>query len=135
MRDSGKRIDAAALTVCEVDREGAHVRLSMTDQSGENACLVLPLECVTQLLMTLPEVVQKAMRRSYRDPSLRIVFPLTSFAVELGEPDDAGQHQYILRLHTAGGFGVSFTSSSDGLAELAQSISSGVQEAAPLRLS
>ncbi|HEV7714562.1 MAG TPA: hypothetical protein VGO53_03140 [Steroidobacteraceae bacterium] len=115
-------IDAAALTTFDVDPDGTNVRIHVRDRSGSPASLVLPAACVNQLLMTLPRMVQTALRNSHGDDSLRLVHPLNQFRLELGEASPGGMAQFILTLETGSGFGVSFAASEELLACLARSI-------------
>ncbi len=116
------QIDAAELTTYDVDPEGEFVRLHLEDHNGQVATVVLPTQCLTQLLMSLPDMVQKALRNRHGDDSLRLAHPLESFNVELGEPSPAGTPQYILTLATSGGFAVSFSGSHSDLASLGGAI-------------
>lgn len=120
--ESIKQIDAAALTTFEVDPDGARVRLNVRDRNGGPAALVLPAEALSQLLMTLPSIIGQALRNGRRDESLRVVYPLERYRLELGEVSSEGVRQLILTLETAGGFAVSFAASADCLACLARSI-------------
>jgi hypothetical protein len=119
-------IDAAELTTYDVDPEGQFVRLHLKDHSGQAGTLVLPTDCVTQLMMSLPGMVQKALRNLQGDDSLRLAHPLESFNVEAGETSTTGTRQYILTLATAGGFAVSFSGSETDLASLGGAISNDV---------
>jgi len=53
------QINAAELTTYDVDPEGQFVRLHLRDQHGAPGTLVLPTDCLTQLLMSLPEWSKK----------------------------------------------------------------------------
>jgi hypothetical protein len=55
--------------------------------------------------MTLPGVIDKALRTRSRDQSLRYAYPLASWAVEQSSDLTRG----IVTLRTAGGFGVCFS--------------------------
>jgi hypothetical protein len=120
------QINAVELMTYDVDPDGQFVRLHVRDREGELATLVLPTECLTQLLMSLPGMVQKALQNRHGDDSLRLAHPLESFTVELGETSPSGTRQYILTLSTAGGFAVSFSGSSSDLASLGGAISNDV---------
>jgi hypothetical protein len=120
------QINAAELTTYDVDPEGQFVRLHLRDRSGNPGTLVLPTDCLTQLLMSLPSMVQKALRNRHGDDSLRLAHPLESFNVEAGEALASGARQYILTLCTSGGFAVSFSGSDTDLASLVGAISSHV---------
>jgi hypothetical protein len=119
---ASNQITAAELTTYDVDPQGRFVRLHLQEQSGQQASLTLPTECLTQLLMSLPEMVQKALRNRHGDDSLRLAHPLESFNVEVGETCPSGARQYILTLATAGGFAVSFSGSDTDLASLGGAI-------------
>ncbi len=100
----GAEFEIAELTLFESAQDGTSVRLGMKDAAGRPLSLRMPLECLNQLMMTLPGIVRQAMQRRYRDPSLRIVYPVTQFQVELA---DDGETR-ILTLETPDGFSVSF---------------------------
>jgi hypothetical protein len=120
------RIDAAELTTYDVDPDGQFVRLHMREQDGQFASLILPADCLTQLMMSLPEMVQKALRNRHGDDSLRLAHPLESVNVEAGETSAGGVRQYILTLSTVGGFAVSFSGSDTDLASLVGAICNDV---------
>ena len=119
---SVSQIEAASLTTFEVDADGSSVRLYVRDRGGRPACLVLPTACVNQLLMSLPRMVQTALRNAHGDDSLRVAHPIESYRIELGEPSAAGVPQFILTLETSGGFAVSFAASGELLGGVARSI-------------
>jgi hypothetical protein len=50
----------------------------MEDVTGRSVSLYVPVECLNQILMTLPGMVQQAVQRRFRDPTLRIVYLLQS---------------------------------------------------------
>jgi hypothetical protein len=116
------QIDAAELTTYDVDPQGEFVRLHLEDLGGQPRTVVLPTACLTQLLMSLPGMVQKALRNRHGDDSLRLAHPLESFNIEMGEPSPTGAPQYILTLGTSGGFAVSFSGSHSDLASLGGAI-------------
>jgi hypothetical protein len=53
---------ASALTTFEVALDGSSVRLNLLDQEGRPASVTLPAQCVNQLLMTIPRMVETALR-------------------------------------------------------------------------
>lgn len=98
-------IDSQALTTCAVAPDGKTVSLGFTDTSGRHVAVRLPLEQASALAMTLPALIEQALRRQFRDDSLRFTFPLGSWAVE--QSPDPGTN--IVTLRTPDGFGVCFT--------------------------
>lgn len=121
-----REIHASALTTFDIAPDGAKVRLHVRDGAGLPATLVLPTDCLSQLLMTLPRMVQAALRASHGDASLRLVHPLAGFRFEAGEADAAGRQQFILTLETGDGFSVAFCAPEPLLASVAQSISDDI---------
>ena len=117
-----RKIDAAALTTFDVDPDGGYVRIHVRDHDGAPASLVLPASCLNQLLMSVPLMVQTALRNRYGDDSLRLVHPLDSYCIELGPTDTDGVQRFILTLETGGGFSASFALTSDLLRRIAHSI-------------
>ena len=124
MDEPTRQIDAAELTTFDVEADGQSVRINVRDHAGRPAALSLPADCLTQLLMALPKMMQKALHNRYRDPSLRVTYPLESFNVELGNASTSASQQFILTLGTPGGFSVSFSASSAEMAHLGGALSS-----------
>jgi hypothetical protein len=92
------------MTVIEAAPDGSVVRLSMKDVVGRPVSLVLPFECLNQLIMTLPGVARKALQLQHGDPSLRVVYPASRSQLELAND----LKTRILTLETPDGFSVSF---------------------------
>jgi hypothetical protein len=99
------KIHSRALTTCEIAPDGKMISLGFTDATGQPVAVRLPLEQAGALAMTLPALIEQALRRQFRDDSLRFTFPLGSWAVE--QSPDPGTS--IVTLRTPDGFGVCFT--------------------------
>ncbi len=123
-----RRIQAATLTTYDVASDGSHVRMHMLDQDGQAASLVLPTTCLNQLLMTLPAMVQAALRNGPGDGSRRLVHSIDECTLESGEADARGVEQLILTLTTSGGFSASYVAPVETLASVAHSILNQVPE-------
>ena len=93
-----------SLTTCQVDSAGDTVRLNFRGEGGAPASLELPLDCVRSLLMTLPGVIERALKTRYGDDSLKLVYPMADWSVET----DAWSDHRILTLATPDGFKVAF---------------------------
>jgi hypothetical protein len=119
-------IKAVALTTFDVGPDGETVRLGVRDQAGREASLVLPTLCVNQLLLTLPRIIEAALRRSRNDDSLRLAHPLEAFTIERGERNGAGEVRYIVTLHTDEHLQVSFAATRHLLGSMAFSIAEDV---------
>lgn len=112
------QITAAELTTLDVEPGGQSVRMNMRDSDGQPAAVVWPFQCLTQLLMTLPSIIQRALRQQHGDASLRLVHELKGYSIELGEESAAGVRQLIVTLATNGGFYVSFSMSETELTSM-----------------
>jgi hypothetical protein len=91
------------------------ISINVIDENSQPGSLVLPSESLRSLIMSMPEMMQQALRRRYRDPSLRLVFPLGNWSLETStEPG-----KLILTLSTSDGFAVSFAVTPNELKQLA----------------
>src|SRR5262252_10679907 len=95
-------IRGAQLTTFDVAPDGQSVSIHVTDEQGEPATLVLPSDCLHALMMTLPEMVRRSLQARFRDPSMRVVFPLGSWNLERSVVPGA----VIVTLSTEDGFSV-----------------------------
>ena len=50
------------LTDCQVDPTGVSFRLGFESVDGQPASVILPVDCLRALLMTLPHVIEKALK-------------------------------------------------------------------------
>jgi hypothetical protein len=92
------------MTRFETAEDGSSIRLDMEDVGGRLVSLHMPLECLNRLIMTLPGMVLHALQQQHRDASLRIVYPVSRFQLEL-----AGDFETrVLTLETPDGFSASF---------------------------
>jgi hypothetical protein len=98
-------IDSQALTTCEVAKDGGAILLSFVDTIGNPATIRLPLNQVSALAMTLPALIDKALRTRFGDQSLRHAYPLASWVLE--QSSDPTQNMVTLR--TMDGFSVCFS--------------------------
>ena len=117
-------IEVQALTTYKVDADGQSVALGMKDTSGSSTTLKMRISELGNLVMTLPSIIEAALRRQYRDASLRYTYPLASWQVEPAS-DPAN---LIVTLRTEDGFGVSFSLPRQRAPQLGQAISAAVHE-------
>lgn len=113
-------VDAAALITFEVSDDGQAVRLNLEDRDGRAVTVLLPMPCVTSLIMTLPAIQAQALRAAYADPSLRVAYPAERWALE--RSSEAGC--LLLTLSTPDGFQVCFSLESEALAAMARAAAS-----------
>jgi hypothetical protein len=110
-------IRGTSLTTCHIAPDGSSIRLSFETTGGQTATITLPLHCIQQLLMTLPNAVSVAIRAKHGDDSLRLVFPLGNWKLEKA----SGAPGLILTLNTAGGFEVAFSLEQDAIRQMSRS--------------
>lgn len=99
------KIKSQALTTCEVATDGEAISLGFVDTTGGQAAINLPLEQVTSLAMTLPMLIEKALRARYGDDSLRYTYPLGSWTFE----QSSDLETTLVTLRTIDGFSVCFS--------------------------
>jgi hypothetical protein len=87
-----------------IEPDGGSVRLNASDAEGRPVVLRLSLDQLGSLAMTLPSLLERALRLHHADTSLRYVFPLGSWKVETA----AKTGTIILSLDTPDGFKASF---------------------------
>jgi len=75
-------IHAKRLTTFSVAEDGATVAIGVADEEGQVGALVLPADCLRALMMTLPEMMRRALRLQQGDPSLRLVYPVAEWEIE-----------------------------------------------------
>jgi hypothetical protein len=108
-------INGATLTTFDISLDGSLIKINVTDEDSKPGSLVLPVECLQELIMSLPEMFQQALRRRYHDCSFRLVYPLGGWRLEAStEPG-----KLILTLSTSDGFSVSFAATADELEQFA----------------
>jgi len=98
------RIFGDRLTTFEITPDGSRFCMNVTDEAGQARGLSLPAECLTQLIMTLPEMASKVLKMRYGDDTLRVVYPLGGIRIEAAHVEGVT----ILTLATQDGFTVSF---------------------------
>jgi len=109
-------IHSRNLTTCEVTSDGQIISLGFIDASGTPAAVKLPLEQVSALAMTLPTLIEKALRKQFGDDSLRYTYQLGSWSLERS----AFPGTSIVTLRATDGFGVCFSIQQQQQSELAE---------------
>ena len=92
------------LTTFDVSPDGESFAIHVTDEQARPASLVLPAACLNAVMMTLPEMVRRSLRRRFHDDTMRVVYLVGSWEVEKS-PQPAA---VIVTLRTPNGFQVSF---------------------------
>jgi hypothetical protein len=92
------------LTTYNVAADGTRFRMNFISGGGDHGSLSLPTECLTELTMTLPQMMRQALRARHQDGSLRLVYPADKISIE----HSSDPRTIIVTLATPDGFEVSF---------------------------
>jgi hypothetical protein len=98
------KIALKELTTCGVQPGGETLELNFIDATGAQVCLQVPFVHAQAMLMTLPHLVDVALKRVTGNPQARFVFPLGQWSVETASDDNC----LITTLSTEDGLEVSF---------------------------
>src|SRR5262245_53359596 len=128
-RQSADRLSARAvmnaanctLADCSVAPDGNEIRLNVVDADGAPIALHFSLEQIGSLAMTLPTLLERAIRARYRDDTLRYVYTLGDWQIEASSNPDV----LILNLATTDGFSASFGIARWMIGELAEALEDG----------
>jgi len=112
------QIDVRELTTYDISDDGKSVVLNLVDAAGEPTSLRFLTPDLGNLSLTLPNLIETALRRQYADTSLRYAFPMGSWSIE--EASDPAT--LIVTLRTKDGFGVSFSMGRANARQLSQSL-------------
>jgi hypothetical protein len=121
------RIDSRALTTCEISADGQQISLGFVDSAGQRTALTLPVEQVGALAMTLPALIERALRMRFGDDSLRYTYPLGSWSFERISDSENG----IVTLRTVDGFSVCFSLQPAQQDELGEALAAQPMQIAP----
>lgn len=118
------RIDVQELTEFDIEKDGRSVTLHVLDAKGFPVHVNLKVEQLGMLAMTLPNLIDAAIRHQYGDVSCRFTYPLESRVIEQAVDPSL----VILTLRTTDGFGVSFSLPRKKADEMSESIAIAVQK-------
>lgn len=112
------KIESRSLATCEISADGRDISLGFIDRAGQPATLKLPLEQAGALAMTLPSLMENALRRQFSDASLRYTYPLASWTFERSSDPSTS----IVTLGTHDGFSVCFAIAREQQLELSEAL-------------
>ena len=98
------KICSSRLTTCGVTPDGETVGLEFVDDSGTPVTVQLPFNQAEAVVMTLPRLLARSVRRRTGNQQARYVFSLAEWLIE----DTDAQDCLIVTLKTTDGFEVSF---------------------------
>jgi hypothetical protein len=118
-------IEVRRLINFETATNGRAVRLMAEDIAGRTIGIIFTIETLSALLMTLPTMASRAVKRAHNDPTMRITYPATDFQVELSPGNSR-----ILAIGTPDGFTVSFSLTEELSQELGEAHLKGIGQRA-----
>jgi hypothetical protein len=98
------KISSSRLTTCGVTPDGETVGLEFVDDAGTPVTVQLPFHQAEAVVMTLPHLLARSVRRRTGNEHARYVFRLAEWLIE----DTNAQECLIVTLKTTDGFEVSF---------------------------
>jgi hypothetical protein len=98
------KITLNELTTCGVQPGGEVLELNFVDAAGAPVCLQVPFDHAQAIAMTLPRLLDVALKQVTGNPQARYVFPLGRWSIETASDDNC----LITTLSTEDGFEVSF---------------------------
>ena len=116
-------LDVKTLTDVGVAPDGGSVQLQVNDQAGQTSIINLPTDSLNSLIITLPGLLNRAMKLRHNDDTLRLVYSLGSYRLERAPTDDV----YILSLSTPDHFTISFGVSVSAINEIAACVNEDVR--------
>ncbi|HML30069.1 MAG TPA: hypothetical protein PKE16_14790 [Hyphomicrobium sp.] len=118
------RIDVQNLTEFDIATDGRSVTLYAVDKEGAPVALNLQVAQLGLLAMTLPNLIDAAIRRQYGDLSCRFTYPLESWIIEQALDPSL----MIMTLRTTEGFGLSFSLPRKKADEMSESLAIAAQK-------
>lgn len=117
------KIGVHTLSTYNVDTEGDTISLDVFDEADQKFTLQMSVDQVGMLVMTLPSLIEIALRRRFRDATFRYSYAAGACAVEQASDPNA----LIMTMRTTDGFGVSFTVSREHARQLSEALSLGAE--------
>jgi hypothetical protein len=99
-----KKMTSSQLTTCSVVKDGQAIRLEFLDGEDQPVSVEFPFEQAQSIVMTLPQMLAKALQRRTGSPSSRYAFSLGRWSIETSDE----RSSLIMTLATDDGFQVSF---------------------------
>lgn len=94
---------SSRLTTCSLVKNGHAIRLEFVDGEGQPVAVEFPFDQAQSIIMTLPQMLSKALQRRTQSRSSRYVFSLGHWSIESSD-----ENGLILTMATPDGFQVSF---------------------------
>ena len=117
------KIGVRTLSTYSVGADGDTISLNLVDAEDQNITLDMSVDQLGMLVMTLPSLIETALRRRFQDASFRYSYAAGEYAVEQASDPNA----LIMTMRTTDGFSVSFTVSRENARQLSEALSLGAK--------
>jgi hypothetical protein len=97
------KISSSKLTTCNVARDGEAVELWLLENSGLAVCVELPFDQAESVVMTLPRLLARALKKRTGGEQSRYVFRVDEWSLERAQDHNC----LVATLKTVDGFEVS----------------------------
>jgi hypothetical protein len=98
-----RTMTSSRLTTWNLVDEGRAIRLEFLDGGGQPVAVEFPFDQAQSIIMTLPEMLSKALKRCTQSQTSRYVFSLGRWSIESSD-----ENSLIVTMATLDGFQVSF---------------------------
>jgi hypothetical protein len=98
------KIRSHTLTTCQVAADGTNVSLEFLDHDGAPIAVEFPIDQAEAVVMTIPHLLARAVKRQTGDEAARYVFNLEGWSIESTESGNC----LLATLTTSHGFEVCF---------------------------
>jgi hypothetical protein len=119
-----RKMTCSQLTTCSVVKDGRAIRLEFLDGEGQPVSVEFPFDQAESIVMTLPQMLSKALQRRTRSSSSRYAFSLGRWSIESSD-----EKSLIVTLATDDGFQVSFAIPSDACRAIGWALGHGGRSA------
>lgn len=98
-----RTMTSSRLTTCSLVKDGNAIRLEFLDGAGRPVAVEFPFDQAQSIIMTLPQMLSKALQQRTQSRSSRYVFSLGRWSIESSDDNNL-----IVTMATPDGFEVSF---------------------------
>jgi hypothetical protein len=120
------KIRSERLTTCRVAPDGSNIGLEFLDHSGATVTIELSLDQAEAVIMTMPHLLSRAVKRKTGSEDARYVFSLEGWNIEGAKEQDC----LIATLITSHGFEVCFAIPFEACRSLGWNLQNGASNAA-----
>jgi hypothetical protein len=123
------KIRSHKLTTCQVAADGTNVSLEFLDHDGAQVAVEFPIDQAEAVVMTIPHLLARAVKRQTGDEAARYVFALEGWSIESIESGNC----LLATLTTSHGFEVCFAIPYEACQSLGRNLQRGAGDVVDTR--